>query len=102
VVAPIWTPINISLKAKLAEDVTQGEAKAAIVEALQSLFKSLIDSNHVYGTLKYVAVSAAINSVEKVLDFKRLRLNGTLENVEFGEDHMPQITANRIELNDYD
>lgn len=102
VVAPIWTPINISLKAKLAEDVTADEAKAAIVEALQTLFKSLIDSNHVYGTLKYVSVSAAINSVEKVLDFKRLRLNGTLENVKFGEDHMPQITADRIELNDYD
>ena len=102
VVAPETIDIGISISAKLADDITEETVKESIVAAMKKLFKRLADDDNLFGTLKYVDVSAAINSVEEILDFKRLRLNGTLNNVEFGEDHMPQITADRIELNDYD
>ena len=100
VAPPSLINVSVSLNVKLADDMTKEAASAAIAAALKKLFKSLADEGNVYGVLKYVDVSAAINQVAGVEDFRHLRLNGTLDNVTFAQDEMPKLSE--IELNDYD
>lgn len=102
VAPPTLIEIRISLKAKLADDITAEAVKESMVAAMKALFKRKASNDNVYGVLKYVDVSAAINTVVGLEDFRRLRLNGTLDNVVFAEDEMPAIDADKIELNDYD
>ena len=102
VVAPTEINVRVSIKAKLAEDMPATVVKPLMVKALKNLFKSLADKENVYGVLKYVDVSEAINNVNGIEDFRRLRINGSLNNVIFAEDEMPTIDEDKIELNDYD
>lgn len=103
VVPPILTNIYISCNAKLATDITKTAAKEYVVESMKKFFKeTLAEDDNVFGVLKYVDVSAVLNATTGIEDFKHLRVNGSLNNVEFGEDHMPYICAEFVELNDYE
>lgn len=81
--------IEISMSATLSE--AENVVKKNIVSALKSFFKTLPDDDLNFGTLRYVAISAALNSVEGLDDFKHLRVNGSLDNVTFAVDEIPTV-----------
>ncbi len=60
---------------------------------------TLADAENRFGTLRYVKVSEQILNTAGVEDFKHLRVNDGLSNVDFAEDELP-ITGT-IELISY-
>lgn len=81
--------IGISMNATLSE--AESVVKARAVSALGDYFKSLADDDFRFGVLRYVAISAVLSQVEGLDDFKKLRVNGSLDNVTFAEDEIPTV-----------
>lgn len=97
--APILNAVNYSLDVKIAPDFTLEVVEENIRARLDAFYLTLADSENRFGTLRYVKVSEQILNTAGVEDFKHLRINGGLSNVEFGEDELP--TTGTIELTAY-
>lgn len=97
--APIMTPVNYSLDVKISSDLTLETVEENIRAKLDSFYRTLADDENRFGTLRYVKVSEQILNTAGVEDFKHLRVNGALSNVEFAADELP-ITGT-IELTRY-
>ena len=69
------------------------------LKKLDAFYLTLADDENYFGTLRYVKVSEQILNTKGVEDFKHLRVNGGLENVDFTEEELP-ITGT-IELTNY-
>ena len=82
-------PVNVSIEAELSLDADV--VKENITNDLNSYFKVLAGDELYYGELKYVQVSAVLSKVVGLDDFKHLRVNGTLNNVEFDVTQMPVV-----------
>ncbi len=100
VVAPTAAAINISADIKLADDFSLEQVEELLRDNLKEFYKTLADDENNFGELRYVAVSAVILNTAGVADFKHLRLNGVIGNVEFGEDKIP--ATGELELTPYD
>ena len=83
------TPINISIEATYEESETT--VKTLIKNALAEYFKTLADDELNYGVLKYVQVSAVLSRVTELHDFKHLRINGGLDNINFSQTELPVV-----------
>lgn len=99
VVAPILKAINYSLHVKISADTTLEQVEENIRKKLDAFYLTLADDENYFGTLRYVKVSEQILNTKGVEDFKHLRVNGGLENVDFTEEELP-ITGT-IELTSY-
>ena len=97
--APIMTPVNYSLDVKISADLTLETVEENIRAKLDSFYRTLTDSENRFGTLRYVKVSEQILNTAGVEDFKHLRVNGALSNVEFAADELPM--TGEIELTRY-
>lgn len=100
VAAPNLNYVNYSLDVKIDSDFTLEVVEENIRRKLDAFYMTLADSENRFGTLRYVKVSELILNTAGILDFKHLRINGNLNNVDFDEDELP-ITGN-IELTAYD
>lgn len=100
VVAPTLTQINYSLDVKLADGYTLEQVENLIRENLKTFYKTLADDDNYFAELKYVAVSKLIFDTAGVADFKHLRINGVIGNVNFGGDEMPLTGEVRLTLYD--
>ena len=94
--APILSPVNYSLDVKISSDLTLETVEENIRAKLDSFYRTLADGENRFGTLRYAKVSEQILNTAGVEDFKNLRVNGELSNVEFAEDELP--TTGEIEL----
>ena len=99
VAAPTLNAINYSLDVKISADTTLETVEENIRTKLDAFYLTLADDENCFGTLRYVKVSEQILNTAGVEDFKHLRVNGGLSNVDFAEDEMP-ITGT-IELTSY-
>lgn len=99
VVAPTLSAVNYSLDVKISSDYTLETVEENIRTKLDAFYLTLADSENKFGTLRYVKVSEQILNTAGVEDFKHLRINGALNNVEFADDELP-ITGT-IELTSY-
>lgn len=99
VVAPTLSAVNYSLDVSIAPDYTLETVEENIRTKLDAFYLTLADSENKFGTLRYVKVSEQILNTAGVEDFKHLRINGALNNVEFADDELP-ITGT-IELTSY-
>lgn len=86
---PIPEIIYYSFELKLENDYNLATVKQNITDNLKEFYQTLADEDLSYGTLRYVAVSDVLFHTKGVADFKHLRINGEIANVEFGEDHFP-------------
>ena len=100
VAAPNLNYVDYSLDVKIDSDFTLEVVEENIRRKLDAFYMTLADSENRFGTLRYVKVSELILNTAGILDFKHLRINGNLNNVDFDEDELP-ITGN-IELTAYD
>lgn len=100
VAAPNLNYVNYSLDVKIDSDFTLEIVEENIRRKLDAFYMTLADSENRFGTLRYVKVSELILNTAGILDFKHLRINGNLNNMDFDEDELP-ITGN-IELTAYD
>lgn len=101
VAPPTLQDIAISCKAKIADGKTPEEIKKKIATALKKYFRTLADEDNTFGELLYVKVSSILSEVDGLEDFKRLRINGSLDNVTFAEDYMPHVDEDLITLLDF-
>ena len=97
--APIMMPVNYSLDVKISSDLTLETVEENIRNKLDSFYRTLTDGDNRFGTLRYVKVSEQILNTAGVEDFKHLRVNGALSNVEFADDELP--VTGEIELTRY-
>ena len=102
VVAPIIVEINYAFDLKLSPDYELSDVENLIRENLLAHYKTLSDDDNNFGTLRYVGVSDVLYHTEGVADFRHLRVNGEVANVEFGEDKLPGIGDITITLYDDD
>ena len=100
VTAPTARLINIAAQIKISDDTTLEIVTENFRDALNNFYRTLADDSNFFATLKYVAVSAVLLKTAGVLDFKHLRINDALNNVDFAEDEMPY--TNDVELVPYD
>lgn len=100
VAAPNLNYVDYSLDVKIDSDFTLEVVEENIRRKLDAFYMTLADSENRFGTLRYVKVSELILNTAGILDFKHLRVNGNLNNVDFNEDELP-ITGT-IELTAYD
>lgn len=100
VAAPTLNAVNYSLAVKIAPDFTIEVVEENIRSKLDAFYLTLADSENRFGTLRYVKVSEQILNTSGILDFKHLRINGNLDNVEFAVDELP--TTGTIELTAYE
>lgn len=100
VVAPTLTEINYSFDVKIEEGYTFEQVKGLVEENLLAYYKSLADDDNNYGTLKYVAVSDVLFHTSGIADFKHLRINGEIANVEIGGDEIP--TTGSVAMTEYE
>lgn len=100
VAAPTLRSVNYSLDIKLVRGAELELVKANIRNKLDAFYLTLADSENRFGVLRYVKVSEQILNAAGVEDFKHLRVDGSLSNVEFAEDELP--VTGTIELTRYD
>ena len=100
VVAPTLIAINYAFDVKLARGYTVEQIEELLRENLKTFYKTLADDENYFAELKYVAVSAVILNTEGIEDFKHLRINGAIGNVDFGEENMPSTGELRLTLYD--
>ena len=98
--APILDYVNYSLDVKIDSGFDIASVEENIRRKLDAFYLTLADNENRFGTLRYVKVSEQILNTAGVLDFKHLRINGNLDNVEFDEDELP--TTGTIELTAYE
>ena len=95
VTAPAAIPVSISFDLKLESTATLDEVKTNIKTALDKYYAALASERNLSNKedalieLRYVKVSAVIEGVAGVADFKHLRINGAIQNVVFAEDEYP-------------
>lgn len=99
VVAPTLTKVNYSFDVKLEEGYTLAQVEELVRDNLKEYYKSLADDDNNYGVLRYVAVSDVLFHTSGIADFKHLRVNGEIANVEFGGDEIP--STNTITMTEY-
>lgn len=100
VVAPKIKPVNYSLHVKLAKNYASETVTENIRTKLDNFYLTLADDENHFHELRYVKVSEQILNTDGVADFKHLRINGGLENIEFDAESIP--ATGTIELMTYD
>lgn len=100
VVAPTVLNIDYSFDLKLLPNYELADVENFIRENLIAHYKTLSDDDNNFGTLRYVSVSDVLYHTEGVADFKHLRVNGVIANVEFDEDKLPGVGDINITLYD--
>ena len=99
VAAPTLRPVDYSLDIELARNFDLETVEANLRAKFEKFYPTLADDENRFGVLRYVKVSEQILNTEGVADFKHLRIDGALSNVEFAEDELPVMGT--IELTRY-
>lgn len=100
VAPPDLVVIDIKLNAKIDEEYPKEVVEENIRTDLQNYFKTLADEDNYFGTLRFMKVSAVLSNVTGLIDFKHLRINDSMNNVEFSHEEMPKVGT--ITLLDFD
>ena len=98
VVAPAPIAVNYSFKLKLKTGATIESVKEGFEKALVTYYKKVTTLAATVNPVKFVEVSAVLLGVNGVDDFKRLRINGALDNIVFQEDEFPVTGEIEVEL----
>lgn len=98
VAAPAPVEISYSFRLKLKGTATEESVKAGFEAALLAYYRRVATMEATVNPVKYVEVSAVLLGVAGVDDFKRLRINGGLENIVFQEDEFPVTGKIEVEL----
>lgn len=89
------TPLTIavSFSAELAGGATKGTAEEEATEAIKEYLKGLV-LNTAEATdvvVRVSAIGAILSSLENILDYSNLKLNGVATNITPGEDDVPVV-----------
>ncbi len=85
--------INISFTAELANGATKEAVREEAAAAIEEYFKTLVLDTAETETVvvRVSAIGAIISSLQTVLDYSELKLNGAAQNITPGEDDVPVI-----------
>lgn len=89
VVAPAPVNVDYSFHLKLKQDAQQEIVVRDFQRALAAYYREIATMTATVNPIKYVEISAVLLGVTGVDDFKHLRINGAIGNVEFQEDEFP-------------
>lgn len=89
VVAPAPIKVNYSFNLKLKKGANKDTVLEGFKNALTAYYRKIATMTSTVDPVKYVEISAVLLSVAGVDDFKHLRVNGVIGNVEFQEDEFP-------------
>lgn len=98
VVAPSPVEIRYGFHLKLKQGATLEDVVNGFRKALSAYYRKKATMNGSSNPVKFVEVSAVLLDVDGVEDFKRLRVNGTLNNVIFLADEFPVTGEIEVEL----
>lgn len=85
--------INVSFEAELASGATKDAAEHEAAEAIGAYFKELVLTTVEAADIvvRVSAVGAILSSLQNLLDYSNLRLNGETHNITPGEDDVPVV-----------
>jgi uncharacterized phage protein gp47/JayE len=85
--------INVEFEAELASGATQEAAEAEATEAIEGYLKELVLTTVEPSDIvvRVSAVGAILSSLQNLLDYSNLTLNGVAQNITPGEDDVPVV-----------
>ena len=95
---PVAKNIDYTFHLKIDSDHTEEDIISDFRNRLIEYYASIVNSDTSVNPVKYVHVSALLESVNGVLDFKKLRMNGGLDNISFTEEQYPVTGEIGVEL----
>lgn len=91
--AALAKTINVSFRAELASGATADECVQEATEAITEYLRELVLSTSTAADIivRYTAIGAILSTLDSLVDYSNLRLNGGTTNITPGEDDTPIV-----------